>query len=137
VCGSPGPLATTLATILPEISQRLGESPASYLLPAEQARLRLFDAVGDFLAPLAASYTLILILDDLQWAGPASLDLLGFIARQQPATQLLILGAYRQGEVTHPPAFERALAELTRLRLLDTLTLAARFARRLTTWPMF
>ena len=35
----------------------------------------------------------------------------------------LILGAYRDGEVAHRPAFERALAELTRLRLLDTLTL--------------
>ncbi|MGH2345107.1 MAG: ATP-binding protein, partial [Chloroflexota bacterium] len=103
--------------------QRLGELPATYPLPAEQARLRLFEAVGDLLAALAAPCTLLLILDDLHWADPAGLDLLSYVARRHPTARLLMLGAYREGEVAHRPAFERALAELTRLRLLDSLAL--------------
>ncbi len=118
-----GPSAAVLATILPEIVQRLGEPPATYPLPAEQARLRLFEAVGGFLAALAAPCALLLILDDLHWADPASLDLLSYVARRQPTARLLILGAYREGEVAHRPAFDRALAELTRLRILDGLAL--------------
>jgi predicted ATPase len=41
-----GPLASILATILPELVLRLGELPASYPLPPEQARLRLYEAVA-------------------------------------------------------------------------------------------
>src|SRR5262245_11062109 len=41
-----GPLASILATILPELGLYLGTLPASYPLPPEQARLRLFEAVG-------------------------------------------------------------------------------------------
>jgi DNA-binding CsgD family transcriptional regulator/tetratricopeptide (TPR) repeat protein len=118
-------LAPILATILPELPRQLGDLPASYPLPPEQARLRLFEAVSEFLATIAARCPLLLILDDLHWADPASLDLLCFAARQQHAgttpPQLLVLGAYREGEVAGHPAFERALNELNRLRVLSTV----------------
>jgi DNA-binding CsgD family transcriptional regulator len=117
-----GPLASILATILPELTLRLGELPASYPLPAEQARLRLYEAVDTFLAAIAATHPLLLILDDLQWADPASLDVLCYVARHQPAGRLLILGAYREGEVEQNPALGRAIAELNRLRVLSTIT---------------
>jgi DNA-binding CsgD family transcriptional regulator len=118
-----GALATILATILPELVVRLGESPPAYPLPPEQARVRLYEAVGAFLATIAAPNALVVILDDLHWADPASLDLLCYVARQQPAARLLILGAYRAGEVVDRPAFERALAELNRMRMLDTIAI--------------
>ena len=114
---------TALASILPEVTTRLGQIPAAYQLPPEQARLRLYEAVGSFLAAIAASHSLLLILDDLQWADDASLDLLCHVTRQQPAARLLILGAYRGGELPQNPAFERALAEMTRQRMLTTETL--------------
>jgi DNA-binding CsgD family transcriptional regulator/tetratricopeptide (TPR) repeat protein len=118
-----GSVAPVLATILPELAQRLGELPPSYPLPPEQARLRLYEAVGDYLAACAAPRAMLLILDDLHWADPASLDLLCHVARRQPTARLLILAAYREGEVMHRPSFNRALAELTRLRMLDMLAL--------------
>jgi len=130
-----GPAATTLVTILPELAARLRELPTSYPLPPEQARLRLYEAIGAFLAALSHPPSppqplrgeglggLLLILDDLQWADTASLDLLCHVARHQPTARLLILGAYREGEAGQNPALERALAELTRLRVLTTVTL--------------
>ncbi|MDP8923119.1 MAG: DUF2791 family P-loop domain-containing protein, partial [Chloroflexota bacterium] len=117
-----GPLAPILATILPELTLRLGELPASYPLPPEQARLRLYEAVGGFLAAIAATRPLLLVLDDLQWSDPASLDLLCYVARHQPSARLLVLGAYREGEAEQRPAFSRAIAELTRLRVLSRVT---------------
>lgn len=136
-----GLTAAILSTILPELGARLGEVPASYPLPAEQARLRLYEALGAFLAAIASPPAtpllcggdcrsppqgggLLLILDDLQWADAASLDLFCYVARHQPAARLLLLGAYREGEVGGNSALERALNELTRLRVLTTVTLA-------------
>ena len=118
-----GQLAPILATILPELVLRLGEPAASYVLPPEQARLRLFEAVGAFLAAIARSGALVLILDDLQWADSVSLDLLCAVARYQPSASLAIVGAYRSGEIEQNPALVRAVAELNRLRLLETLQL--------------
>lgn len=65
----------------------------------------------------------MLVLDDLQWADAASLDLLCHVARQQPDIHLCVLGAYRDDERTQNPPLERTLVELTRLRLLATVTL--------------
>lgn len=119
-----GPGAPTLAAILPELPARLGGLAPGYPLPAEQARLRLFEAVGAFLAALAAPAPLLLVLDDLHWADTASLDLLCHVVRHEAGARLLVLGAYREGEVERNPALERALAELARLRVLATVTLA-------------
>ncbi|RAQ94301.1 helix-turn-helix transcriptional regulator [Thermogemmatispora tikiterensis] len=119
-----GTMVSVLATILPELSLRLGESVSSYPLPPEQARLRLFEAVGVFLSAIATPRPLLLILDDLHWSDRASLDLLCHVAQHQTNTRLLIVGAYRDGELMQRAAFERALTELARLRLLTPITLA-------------
>ena len=55
------------------------------------------------------------------WADPAILDLLVYIAHQQPDARLLIIVAYCEGEVVEGLAFENMLAELTRLRKLFVL----------------
>src|SRR5689334_6423425 len=58
-----GALSATLATLLPELGERLGDPPAGYPLPPDQARLRLYDALGDFLAAIGAQRGLLLLLD--------------------------------------------------------------------------
>jgi carbon-monoxide dehydrogenase large subunit len=117
-----GPLAPVLATILPELVVRLGDLPSSYVLPPEQARLRLFEAVDRFLGSIAAEQPVLLLLDDLQWADPATLELLCHIARRQRAgSPVLIVGAYRTGELQLSPALRRAAIELNRLRVATTV----------------
>lgn len=118
-----GPVAPILATILPELTVILEELPSSYPLPAEQTRLRLYEAVGMFLASIATTAPLVVLLDDLQWADPASLGLLLYMVRRRSSTRLFLLGTYRTGELAGNPALERALVELTRLRLLTPLSL--------------
>lgn len=118
-----GARASILATILPDLALALGELPAGYPLPPEQARLRLYESVGSFLAAIASPKALLLILDDLHWADPATLDLLCFLPRQQPTARLLVVGTYRPGEVDHNLPLAAALAELNRLRALTTIEL--------------
>src|SRR6266568_532488 len=117
------PVAPILATILPELPGRLGELTPSYPLPPEQARLRLYEAVGLFLSTIAVSRPLLLLLDDLHWADTATLDLLCHVAQHQAVSRLCILGAYRSDELASRPALERSILNLTRNRQLMTLTL--------------
>ncbi len=118
-----GERATTLASIFPELTTRLGKLPKGYALLPEQARLRLYEAVGAFLKAIAEPRPLVLLLDDLQWADAASLDLLCHVACNQPLARLLILGAYREGEASANAGLTRAVDHLNRYRLLTTLTL--------------
>src|SRR5438270_12250307 len=118
-----GPLASVLATILPELPLRLGSLSSTYSLPPEQTRLRLYEAVGLFLAAIAVPRPLLLLLDDLQWADTATLDLLCYLAQHQATSRLCILGAYRSDELASRPALERSILNLTRNRQLMTLTL--------------
>ncbi|HEY7295670.1 MAG TPA: ATP-binding protein, partial [Dehalococcoidia bacterium] len=94
-----GPWTGILASILPELALRLGDLPATPPLPAEQARLRLFEAVAEFLAAIAEQSPLLLVLDDLQWADRAGLELLSHVARVLNGTRIAVLGAYRAGEL--------------------------------------
>jgi ABC-type oligopeptide transport system substrate-binding subunit/class 3 adenylate cyclase len=79
----------------------------------------LFDQYEKTLGAVAAVHPILLLLDDLQWADTASLNLLFHLGRQQAGARLLILGAYRPEEVAlerdgqrHP--LEKVLAEFKR-----------------------
>ena len=116
-----GPMAATLSGIVPELVTRLGEVPLGYALPPEQARLRLFEAIGVFLAAIGSRSPLVLLLDDLHWADGSTLDLLCHVTRTQPTARLLIVGAYRDAELEVNAALQRAIAELSRQRRLTTI----------------
>jgi DNA-binding CsgD family transcriptional regulator len=64
----------------------------------------LFRQVRDFFIALAAVQPVVLLLDDLHWADPASLDLLRFLARNLATLPLLLIATYRSDELTrrHP-----------------------------------
>lgn len=119
-----GANASILASLLPELHTRLGELPQTHTLPPEQARLRLYEAIGAWLAAIAHEQPLLLQLDDLHWADPATLDLLCYVTAHHRDSNMLIVGAYREGEAAHELAFERTLATLHRLRALSVLPLA-------------
>ena len=86
-------------------------------------RLRLLHAVAGFLQALAAEGPLALLLDDLQWADSASLELLVHLARALRGDRVLLLGTFRDVEVGRQNPLERTLTVLTRDRVVDLLTL--------------
>ncbi|SFQ68913.1 AAA ATPase domain-containing protein [Amycolatopsis arida] len=60
---------------------------------------RLFDAVTTALVSLAQRRPVMVVLDDLHWADPASLKLLEFVAQHTWFERLLLIGTYRDAEV--------------------------------------
>ncbi len=71
---------------------------------AVASQMALFVQVQDFLKAVASRKPIALLLDDLHWSDPASLDLLRFLARSVATLPLLILVTYRSDELTrrHP-----------------------------------
>ena len=111
-----------LARLVPAIGRRLPEiEPAPIGDPATD-RYRLFEAVATLLGTIAASAPLLIVLDDLHWADPGTLQLLRHLARSPLSARARILGAYRLGEPL-PAALESAVTELGRDELLRTVEL--------------
>lgn len=68
---------------------------------------------------------LVLVLEDLHWSDPSTLDLLLALAQRQDPARLLLIGAYRPEVVyadSHP--FRSVFHELQAHRLCNELTLA-------------
>ncbi|HEU5422148.1 MAG TPA: AAA family ATPase, partial [Nitrolancea sp.] len=105
---------------------------------AVASQATIFAAVRDALAARAAARPLALLLEDLHWADPTSLDLLRVVARGLADTPLLLLATYRADEIDrrHPlyallPALVReARAARLDLRALDEAALHALVAAR-------
>lgn len=60
---------------------------------------QLFEQFYELLHRLAARQPLLLLLDDLQWADSATVNLFFHLGRRLPGSRILIVGAYRPSEV--------------------------------------
>jgi DNA-binding SARP family transcriptional activator len=81
---------------------------------SDRTRFQLFDAVAGLLAAAAAGRPLVLVLDDIQWADLASLELLTFVSGQLVDSPVLLACTVRQLEVGRNDAVVEALAALSR-----------------------
>lgn len=98
----------TVAAILPElVARRAPHGDAHPPLPRlneERERERLFEALARCLESLARPRPVLLILEDLHWAGAGTLALLEYLARRASQKPLMILATYREEEArpAHP-----------------------------------
>ena len=107
--------SSDIAQIIPELSGILGDLPSAPSLEPAQARFRFFDSLAAFLRNCSTSRPLVLVLDDLHWADGSSLLLLEFLAREIASSRVLIVGTYRDDEVTGAHPFAQVLGGLVRL----------------------
>jgi tetratricopeptide (TPR) repeat protein/transcriptional regulator with XRE-family HTH domain len=112
-----------LARLLPELAGGPIEPLPPGTIPPEHERRLVFVAVTRFLTNVAGPSGLLLVLDDLQWAGADALDLLAVLARAASGVPLRILGAYRDTDVPPEVPLAAALAEVTGARLATRLLL--------------
>ena len=77
-----GNSAIDLAKIAPEVRFKLPELPQPEPIGPELERRNLYSAVAHFFNALAEQRPLIIILDDLQWADAATMQLLNFLMMQ-------------------------------------------------------
>ncbi len=109
-----GPGAADIAEIVSDVKERLPDLKPPPQLEPEQARFRLFESITSFLKKAAQSQPLMLVLDDLHWADKPSLLLLQFVARDLGNARVLLLGTYRDVEVSRQHPLSETLAHLSR-----------------------
>ncbi|MBV8690673.1 MAG: AAA family ATPase, partial [Actinobacteria bacterium] len=82
----------------------MGSAPGEWLADGERSRARLFDEVDHALAQLATDAPVLLVLDDLHWADPATLRILRHLGRHADDTPVFVVGVYRDVEIDlrHP-----------------------------------
>ena len=101
------PNGSLMLDLVPELTLILGEQPPVVDLPAQDAQRRFQLVVRRFIGVFARpEHPLALFLDDLQWLDAATLDLLGDLLTAGDVRHLLLVGAYRDNEVSalHPLA---------------------------------
>jgi class 3 adenylate cyclase len=82
---------------------------------------RLFWAVTGFVQEFARETSLLLAVDDLQWADEASLALFQHLANHTRNARVLLLGAYRDIEVHRRHPLEAVLRTLGREHLVERI----------------
>jgi DNA-binding CsgD family transcriptional regulator/tetratricopeptide (TPR) repeat protein len=117
-----------LLVLLPQLERLLPGLPRAAPADPETERYLLFSAVDRVLASAARQAPLLVVLDDVHWAGRQTLELLRHLVRSGSGARLMVIATFRDGaaEITEPLA--ECLVDLqrsdsvTRLRLggLDT-----------------
>jgi class 3 adenylate cyclase/tetratricopeptide (TPR) repeat protein len=103
-----------LAGLVPALASRLPGLPPSKATDADTERYLLFAAVVGLLAAVSERQPVVLVLDDLQWADKASLQLLRHVIAADQSLRVLVLGTYRDSELSHAHPFLETLAALHR-----------------------
>ncbi|WP_427159444.1 AAA family ATPase [Aliinostoc sp. HNIBRCY26] len=105
ILASLEPNAQIIIDVIPQLEQIIGKQPAIEQLGATEAQNRFKLFFQKFLRVFSTEqHPLVIFLDDLQWADLPSLKLIDLLVTDQESQYLLIIGAYRDNEVspTHP-----------------------------------
>jgi len=132
-----------LARLLPELALRVPDTDVSTDVEAETERYRLFEAITVLLTQIAAEAPLLLVLDDLQWADQGTLLLLRALVLDARPASVLVLGTYRDSEVSRSHPLAQLYADVLRDRAVERIELgglsddeAARLVESLLGWAL-
>jgi hypothetical protein len=108
--GSNGKL---IINLIPELEFLIGKQPPVPDLPPQEARNRFQLVFRRFVSAFARpEHPLALFLDDLQWLDAATLDLMELLITDPDVRYLMLVGAYRDNEVSSSHPLMRTLAEI-------------------------
>ncbi|MDY7021657.1 MAG: serine/threonine-protein kinase PknK, partial [Cyanobacteriota bacterium] len=111
--------------VIPELEQIIGKQEPVPELSGSAAKNRFNLVFSKFVNVFTTKeHPLVLFLDDLQWADSASLNLLKLLMTESEVGYLLILGAYRDNEVSPAHPLMLTLGEIQKQNaIVHTLTL--------------
>jgi len=115
--------AGDIAEIVSDVRERLIDLKPPPPLEPDQARFRLFDSITSFLKAAAQRRPLVIILDNLHWADNASLLLLEFLSQELIGCRILLVGTYRDADLSRRHPLSQILGELTKDRLFQRVLL--------------
>ena len=106
-----------LARLLPELGAQ-AEAPEGR---PQDARHRLFEAVAAAIGHAARGGPVLLVIEDLHWADPATVQMLAHVVRTVGWAPLLVAGSLREED---PHGLHALLGDLRRERRLERVDLA-------------
>ena len=118
-----GESGQVLIDVIPELERIIGAQSPALELSGSAAQNRFNLLMEKFVQVFTtASHPLVMFLDDLQWADSASLKLLQLL--MQDRGHLLVLGAYRDNEVSAAHPFMLTVDEIVKSgAVVNTITL--------------
>jgi predicted ATPase len=113
IAGALGAGASVMVELIPELGGILGPQPPPPPLDPSSAQNRFKSVFARLIKALAsAEHPLILFIDDLQWSDASTPDLIGDLFINHEVSHLLVIGAYRDNEVTGAHLLSLALRRL-------------------------
>jgi tetratricopeptide (TPR) repeat protein len=107
--------APEIAEIVADVRTYLPDIPPPAKVDSPQyARFRLFESLTTYLSTVAKNRPLVILLDDLQWADQSSLMYLEFLAAALRDSAILLVGMYRDVDLSPQHPLVQTLGALTR-----------------------
>ena len=103
-----------LTSMVPALGQRLGAVPAPTRTDPDTERYLLYGAVAGLLMAASRLQPTVLVLDDLQWSDRQSLRLLRHVVATVDSARLLVIGTFRDSELSPSNPLRDLLGALQR-----------------------
>jgi class 3 adenylate cyclase/tetratricopeptide (TPR) repeat protein len=103
-----------LARLVPALNDRLPALPAARESDPETERYLLYASVAGLLEDASRREPLLLILDDLHWADQPTLSLLRHVVTAGSSVRALVMGTYRDSDLSREHPLTALLADLHR-----------------------
>jgi class 3 adenylate cyclase len=115
--------AEHLVRLTPELTDLLPRGVAPAQADPDTERAMLFDALARLFASVSSEAPLVVVIDDLHWAGKPTLLLLRHLLRAGERSRLLIVGTYRSTDLSRAHPLAGVLTDLHRDQTAERLTL--------------
>ncbi|MBA3660949.1 MAG: AAA family ATPase [Gammaproteobacteria bacterium] len=122
-----GKSGQVLIDIIPELEHIIGPQPKALTLDPTQTQNRFMILFRGFIQVFASkNHPLVLFLDDLQWVDNGSLKLIEMLLTDPQIRYLLVIGSYRDNEVTadHPLLINLREINKSNITTIKTIDLA-------------
>ncbi|MFB9267261.1 AAA family ATPase [Bradyrhizobium erythrophlei] len=118
--GDAGP---EIARFVPKVRLAYPDLPPQLSLPTDQARHYMFESVCDFFERAATIRPMLFALEDLHWADVSTTQLLESVARRAARTAFLVIGTYRDVDLSREDPFALGIEHLSRLPSVSRIAL--------------
>ncbi|MDZ8261443.1 AAA family ATPase [Nostoc sp. ChiQUE01b] len=122
-----GDQGQVILEVIPELEQIIGQQPPATELSPNAAQNRFNLLLQRFIQVFTTKeHPLVIFLDDMQWADSASMKLIQLLMNESNSGYLLLIGAYRDNEVSAAHPLMLTLDEIAKLNAanINKITLA-------------
>jgi predicted ATPase len=113
--------AQVVIEVIPELEFLIGQQPPVLPLGTTESQNRLNTSFQSFVRVFTQKeHPLVLFLDDLQWVDQGSLQMINLLMSDKSCRHFLLIGSYRDNEVTASHPLLRLIDEIKRNRVSIT-----------------